>query len=308
MSTPPASTAHTRAHRAGFLLLGALCAIGVLTLVVTLLLAALHSSGVISGFGGVGGPGIAGGSGGSSASDGGSDGVSGGESDGGAGSSTDGSSVAAAALEPLDLANAGACPVGPTPSTQDKLEGHLRGGVLDAQIPVGWESLPEGWEEQIALTDHAGAWPTTGDGWRPSLVLGRVHSELLTARKVYDTPKSRNLKPADLQETARAMMTCLLTAPHSQRLYGTSPQTDYLSGSALTVDGHRAYRLTTHVRMHATAGAGPARTVLLIVVVVDTPDGPDALAGGVPAGDVGQRIALEKMVRGLTVTTDEQHV
>lgn len=171
----------------------------------------------------------------------------------------------------------------------EQVEGAVRGGGLEFTALEGWE-LSAGWGGSSAYTvDQSFAHQAVENGWYSLASVGAV-----------EFPEDEGGYPG-AQETARAIFQCALSRDDAAEIYGEPAQLADYRDEALEIDGHEAWIVGGDAQLEETALFHTTEAWQLVVIVVDTPEGPAVFHGGAARGHDQQVADLETMIESLRV-------
>lgn len=181
------------------------------------------------------------------------------------------------------------CTVHDNEVVTEQVDGVVRGGGLEFRVQEGWE-VGSDWGSQGAyLTDQSFAHQPVENGWFTVAGVGAVQF-----------PEEEGGYPG-AEETARAIFRCGLSRDQVEQIYDDPPELVDYRDEATTIDGHPAWIVSAEVQISQTALFHTTDAWHLVVIVVDTPDGPAAFDGGAALGHDQQVEDLEVMLEGLRV-------
>lgn len=180
------------------------------------------------------------------------------------------------------------CTIHDTSSTTPQRDGWVSGGGLEFPLPDAWRAAGDSWGDQSAyMVDAATADQPVENGWYSLASVGAV-----------EFPEEEGGYPG-AEAAARALFQCDYTRDQAVELYGEQPQiTDHRS-EAITVDGQDAWIESGTLHLADPEDFTVTDAWTMVVIVVDTPDGPAAFVGGAATGMSSQVAELESMVDGL---------
>lgn len=166
--------------------------------------------------------------------------------------------------------------------------GKVRGGDLEYTLPEGWGS---GWyADSLPYLTEIGADARNVEGnWFSVVNLGRV-----------DFPEDEGGYPGR-ENAAVAIFQCYATTTGVVSHFGEHPEvTDYRS-EALTVDGEAAWIVQATYHFEDPEKLETSSASIVTSIVVDTPDGPSALASDVAADQPEHVQNLDDIIASLDV-------
>ena len=166
--------------------------------------------------------------------------------------------------------------------------GKVRGGDLEYTLPEGWGS---GWyADSLPYLTEIGADARSIEGnWYSVVNLGRV-----------SFPEDEGGFPG-LENAAVAIFQCYATTSGVVSHFGEHPEvTDYRS-EALTVDGEAAWIVQATYHFEDPEKLETSSASIVTSIVVETPDGPSALASDVAADQPEHVQNLDDIIASLDV-------
>lgn len=169
----------------------------------------------------------------------------------------------------------------------EQVEGAVRGGGLEFPQPEGWEVGSDWSGADAYLSDQSFAHQAVESGWFAVSGVGAV-----------EFPQEEGGYPG-AEEAARAIFQCALTRDSAEELYDDPAEMRDHRDEAFTVDGHPAWIVSADVQISDLALLHTTDAWRLVVIVVDTPEGPAAFDGGAALGHEQQVADLDAMLEGL---------
>ena len=166
--------------------------------------------------------------------------------------------------------------------------GTIRGGDLQYTIPDGWD-FP--WSDtSVPYLTEVGAQGRNVEGsWYSVVNLGKV-----------DFPEDEGGYPG-LEQSAVTLFQCYATTAGVITTFGENPTvTDYRS-EATTVDGSQAWIVQATYHFEDSDQLSTTTASIVTSIVVETPDGPSALASDVAADHPDHVKNLEDIIASLEV-------
>lgn len=172
----------------------------------------------------------------------------------------------------------------PGPSTGDQ----IRGGGLQFTPAKGWD-MP--WSDSsLPYVNEIGS--------RARNVEGSWYSVVNVGRVVY--PEEEGGYPG-LEDAAVDIFQCYATTSGVLIAFGEHPLVTDYSSKATTVDGHDAWIVQATYNFEDPEYLDSSSASVVTSIVVDTPNGPSALASDVAADVPEHREALDEMIDSLQV-------
>lgn len=182
-----------------------------------------------------------------------------------------------------------ACTIHENTVATEQVEGVVRGGGLEFAHLEGWE-VGTDWSGASAYqVDQSWAHQPVENGWYTATSVGAV-----------DFPEEEGGYPG-AQETARAIFQCGLSREDAQEIYDDPVELKDYREEPTTIDGHPAWIVSADVQLADGALFHTTDAWRLVVIVVDTPEGPAAFDGGAAIGHAQQATDLEAMIESLRV-------
>lgn len=182
-----------------------------------------------------------------------------------------------------------ACTIHDNAQETEQVEGVVRGGGLEFAHVDGWE-VGEDWSGSSAYqVDQHWAHQPVENGWYTAVSVAAV-----------EFPEEEGGYPG-AQETARAIFQCGLSREDAQEIYDDPVELKGYREEPTTIDGHPAWIVSADVQLSDGALFHTTDAWRLVVIVVDTPDGPAVFDGGAATGHAQQVADLEKMIESLRV-------
>ncbi|MDO5661634.1 MAG: hypothetical protein Q4G40_02975 [Brachybacterium sp.] len=180
------------------------------------------------------------------------------------------------------------CTVQPQHSASPQPSGKIRGGNLQFTIPNGWD-VPWGNGNLAYMTDANGIGRNVEGYWYSVVNVGAV-----------SWPDDEDGGYPGTESAAVAIFQCYATSAGVIEFFGEEPDiTDYRS-EAITVDGESGWivQATYHFEEDQLQTSNSS---VVTAIVVETPDGPSALASDVAADHEDHVQGLEDMIDSLEV-------
>jgi hypothetical protein len=181
------------------------------------------------------------------------------------------------------------CTIHDTVRETEQVEGVVRGGGLEFAHVEGWE-VGTDWSGGSAYqVDQHFAHQSLESGWYT-----------VTSVAAVEVPEEEGGYPG-AEETARAIFQCGISRDQVEEIYGDPVELKDYRDEAFTVDGHEAWIVSADVQLSELAPFRTTDAWRLVVIVVDTPDGPAVFDGGAATGHAQQVADLETMIGSLRV-------